>query len=135
MTCKVLGALCVAGVLLAPAVARAHHAVQSEFDFDKPIELSGTLEKMEWINPHSQMHLAVKDQSGRTVVWQLETVGPGGLKKAGLSRTSRGGLTAGDTLKIKGYAARDGSPTAFLKELTLQDGRVVTIWFGDPNAN
>src|SRR5437867_10069560 len=121
MTCKVPGALIVAGVLLAPAAVRAHHAVQSEFDFDKPIELSGTLEKMEWINPHSQMHLAVKDESGKITVWQLETVGPGGLKKAGLSRTSRGGLTAGDALKIKGFAARDGSATAFLKELTLAD--------------
>jgi hypothetical protein len=135
MTCKVLGALILAGGLLAPVIIHAHHAVQSQFDFDKPIEMTGTLAKMEWINPHSQLHLAVKDDSGKVTVWQLETVGPGGLKRAGLSRTSRGGLSAGDPLKIKGYASRDGSATAFLRELTLKDGRVVTIWFGDPNAN
>lgn len=134
MSRKSCGALALCGLLLAAVPALAHHAVQAQFDFDKPVELKGTLSKMEWINPHAYMHLDVKDDTGKVTTWALETVGPGGLRRAGLSRAARGGLQVGQTYTIRGFMAKDGSRSAFLKDLTLPDGRNVTIWFGDPNA-
>jgi hypothetical protein len=130
----VVGMVAVVGVLLAAVPAFAHHAVQAQFDFDKPIALTGIITKVEWINPHSYMFLDVKDDSGKVKKWALELVGPGGLRKAGLSRADRGGFKTGDTITVNGFASKDGSDSGFVKELKLQDGRLVTIWFGDPNA-
>ncbi len=134
MSYKRSGRLAVLGLLLAAVPAVAHHAVQAQFDFDKPITLTGLITKIEWINPHSYMFLDVKGGSGDVKRWALEMVGPGGLRKAGLSRADRGGFKAGDTVTVNGFAAKDGSDSGFVKELKLQDGRSVTIWFGDPNA-
>jgi hypothetical protein len=130
----VVGTVAVVGVLLAAVPASAHHAVQAQFDFDKPIALTGVITKVEWINPHSYMFLDVKDDTGRVKKWALELVGPGGLRKAGLSRADRGGFKTGDTITVNGFASKDGSDSGFVKELKLPDGRLVTIWFGDPNA-
>jgi hypothetical protein len=126
--------LAVAGLLLVAVPALAHHAIQAQFDYDKPITLTGTLKKMEWINPHAYMYLDVKDSGGKVKTWALEMVGPGGLRKAGLSREDRGGFKVGDQLTINGFSSKDGSDTAFVKEIKMPDGRLVTIWFGDPYA-
>src|SRR5579862_7850243 len=99
------------GILLVAATVSAHHAVQAQFDFNKPINLTGTIAKMEWVNPHSYMYLDVKDETGKVTQWALELVGPGGLRKAGLSRSDRGGLKEGQTLTISGFASKDGSNT------------------------
>jgi hypothetical protein len=127
-------AVAVLGVLWSAVPAFSHHSVQAQFDFDKPLSLTGTLTKVEWVNPHSYMFLDVKDAAGKVKKWALELVGPGGLRKAGLSRVERGGFKVGDTITINGFASKDGSDSGFVKELKLPDGRMVTIWFGDPNA-
>jgi len=132
MKCRFIGALAVVGLLLAAFPVMAHHSVQAQFDFEKPITLTGTLTKFQWINPHSYAFLDVKDASGKVTNWGLETVGPGGLRKAGLSR--EGGFKVGETYTVEGFAAKDGSNTAFAKAFKFPDGRLVTIWFGDPNA-
>ena len=134
MSDKLIGRSAILGLLLSAAPALAHHSVQAQFDFEKPIALTGVITKIEWINPHSYMFLDVKGDTGQVKRWALEMVGPGGLRKAGLSRTDRGGFKAGDTISVNGFAAKDGSDSGFVKELKLQDGRSVTIWFGDPNA-
>lgn len=126
------GALAVFGLLLAAGGASAHHAVQSQFDFNKPIELTGVLSKVEWINPHAYFTFEVTDESGKVTVWAFETVGPGGLRKAGLSRA--GFFKVGETYTVTGVGAKDGSNSGFIKAFKLPDGRVVTIWFGDPNG-
>jgi hypothetical protein len=124
--------LALVGLLWAAMPALAHHAIQAQFDYDRPITLTGQLRKLEWINPHAYMHLDVKDGSGKVKTWALEMVGPGGLRKAGVSREERGGLKVGETLTINGFASKDGSDTAFVKEIKMPDGRLVSIWFGDP---
>jgi len=128
------GPLAVLAILLATVPARAHHSIQAQFDYDKPITLTGQLRKVEWINPHAYIYLDVKDSSGSVKTWALEMVGPGGLRKAGLSREDRGGFRVGDTLTINGFASKDGSDTAFVKEIKLSNGLLITIWFGDPFA-
>jgi hypothetical protein len=128
------GALAAVGLLLATAPAMAHHGIQAQFDYDKPLTLTGTLHRVEWINPHSYMYLDVKDSTGKVKTWALEMLGPGALRKAGLSRENRSGFKVGETLTVNGFMAKDGSDTGFVKEIMMPDGRLITIWFGDPFA-
>jgi hypothetical protein len=131
---RFLAAFAVIGLLVVVAPVWAHHASQAEFDFDKPVTVTGTLTKIMWVNPHSYLYMNVKDANGKDVNWAFELIGPGGLRKAGLSREDRGGMKTGDTLTISGFAARDGANTIFVKEIDLPDGRKVTIWTNDPYA-
>jgi Family of unknown function (DUF6152) len=129
------GALAVFCLLLAGAPAWAHHSVQAQFDLDKPITVAGVVTKVEWINPHSYLYLDTTDNTGKVKHWAFEMAGPGALRKAGLSRADRGGLKAGDSITINGVAAKDGTDSGLIKDLTLPDGRKFTIWTNDPNAN
>jgi len=127
------GTLAILGVL-STGVAFAHHSVQAEFDMNKKVTLTGTIAKVEWINPHSYISIDVKGASGKMERWSFEMAGPGALRKAGLSREDRGGLKLGDPVTISGLAAKDGSTTGFLQEITFPDGRVFK--FGaDANGN
>jgi hypothetical protein len=124
------GALAAVGLMLAAAPALAHHAIQAQFDFAKPLHLTGTVTKMEWIFPHAYMFLDVKDASGKVRNWALEMVGPESLRKAGLSRTDRTNFKVGDTISVSGFMSRDGADTGFVREVKLADGQVVTVWYG-----
>jgi hypothetical protein len=112
----------------------AHHSVQSQFDIHKTVTVSGTVSKVEWINPHSYLTLNVKDASGNTQKWAFELGGAGALRRAGMSRADRGGLKPGDEVTATALAARDGSNSGFLQELKVADGR--TFKFAtDANGN
>ena len=124
-----LGGLCIFSVPLL-----AHHSVQAQFDLEKPIQLNGTVTKVEWINPHSYLFIDVKDPSGKVKKWAFEMAGPGALRKAGISRGDRGGLKAGDMITVNGVLAKDGTDLGLVKTITMSDGRVFTIWTDDPNA-
>jgi len=119
-------------VLAGPA--SAHHSVQAQFDIHKTFTVSGTVAKVEWINPHSYLTINVKDTEGKTQKWAFELGGPGALRRAGMSREDRGGLKPGDEVTASGLAAKDGSTTGFLQELKLADGRVFKF-AADPNGN
>jgi uncharacterized protein DUF6152 len=120
-------------LLFAGAVS-AHHSVQSQFDIHKTVTVSGTVSKIEWINPHSYLTLNVKDASGNVQKWAFELGGAGALRRAGMSRADRGGLKPGDEVTATALAARDGSNSGFLQELKLADGR--TFKFAtDANGN
>ena len=119
-------------VLAGPA--SAHHSVQAQFDIHKTFTVSGTVSKVEWINPHSYLTINVKDADGKTQKWAFELGGPGALRRAGMSREDRGGLKPGDEVTASGLAAKDGSTTGFLQELKLADGRVFKFAV-DPNGN
>jgi Family of unknown function (DUF6152) len=102
----------------------AHHSVQSQFDIHKTVSISGTVAKMEWINPHSYLTVNVKGADGKVQKWAFELGGSGALRRAGLSRADRGGLKPGDEVTVTALAARDGSNSGFLQELKVGDGRV-----------
>jgi Family of unknown function (DUF6152) len=124
-----------AGLLLSGIPAVAHHSVAAEYDFDKPVEFTGTLKQMEFINPHAMLHLEVTNPDNSKTVWIFQTTGAGALRQKGLARASQGGLAVGETYTIAGFAAKNGRPQGFIKTLKMPDGRLITMWFGDPNGN
>ena len=122
-------ALAVCGLLVATAgPLGAHHAIQAEFDYDTLDTVTGVLQKVEWINPHAVFLLDVPDENGTVTTWTISTLGPGGLRRSGLSR--RGFFNPGETYTITMYKALDGSDFAWLRAITFPDGRELTIWFG-----
>lgn len=134
MSLRISGFLKIGVLSLAAIPLLAHHSVQAQFDLDKPIQINGTVTKVEWINPHSYLFVDVKDSAGNLKHWAFEMAGPGALRKAGLSRADRGGLKAGDSITVNGVLAKDGTDSGLVKTITLSDGRVFTIWTDDPNA-
>lgn len=130
---RIVVTLALLGLLSVGVPASAHHSVQAQFDLQKPFTLTGTVTKVEWINPHSYLYLDVND-NGKVKHWAFEMAGPGALRRAGLSRADRGGLKPGDTITVNGVLAKDGTDSGLIKELKFPDGRVFTIWAGDPNA-
>lgn len=122
--------LAVFGLLVAAVPVAAHHALVAQYDMDKPIEITGTLNKMEFINPHSMLHLDVKNPNGTVTTWVFQTTNAGSLRSRGLARTS---LEQGATYTVKGFAARNGNPMGFLRVLVFPDKKEMTFWFGDPN--
>mgnify|MGYP003353678832 CR=1 FL=1 len=82
---------------------RAHHAFAAEFDANQPVELRGTITKLEWINPHGWIYLDVKKPDGKVEQWEVETGGPTALMRRGLRRTD---FPIGIELVVKGYKAK-----------------------------
>jgi hypothetical protein len=114
--------LLVAGIVLAAAVvpAWAHHAFASEFDAKKPVKFTGTVTKMEWINPHAWMHIAVKKPDGTVENWMIEAGSPNSLFRQGINKNT---VRVGMQVVVDGYQARDGSRRANGRDVTLPEGR------------
>ena len=129
-------ALAACGVLFLGVSVTAHHALNAQYDMDKPIEFEGPLVRTEFVNPHSMLLLEVTGSDGTMTIWKFQSGAIGTLRRLGLIRSSaEGGLKAGDRVTATGFAARNGTPMGFLKTLKMPDGRVITTWFGDPNGN
>ena len=131
---RFLAAITMSGTLAA-VPALAHHAVSAQYDMKKPIEITGTLKQMEFINPHSMLHLDVANPDGTKTEWIFQTTNAGTLRSRGLARSGPGSLQQGATYTVKGYAARNGNPMGFLRTLVFPDGREIVFWFGDPLGN
>jgi hypothetical protein len=131
---RFLAAITVTGTLAA-VPALAHHAVSAQYDMKKPIEITGTLKQMEFINPHSMLHLDVANPDGTKTEWIFQTTNAGTLRSRGLARSGPGSLQQGATYTVKGYAARNGNPMGFLRTLVFPDRREIVFWFGDPLGN
>jgi hypothetical protein len=113
--------LALAGLLLlAASPAWAHHAFGAEFDIDKPLSLTGTLTKVEWINPHAWLHIDVKGPDGKVTDWMVEGGSPNTLLRHGFNRNT---LEIGTVIVVSGYQAKDGSNRANGKDITFKDGR------------
>lgn len=109
----------VAVLWLGAVVAQAHHAFGAEFDANKPIRLTGTVTKMDWVNPHAWIYIDVKDDKGKVTNWAIETGAPNALARRGWRRDS---LKAGTVIIVDGFLAKNGEPMANGRDVTFPDG-------------
>jgi hypothetical protein len=99
---------------------QAHHSFSAEFDEAKPVKLQGTVTKMEWINPHSWIHIDVVGESGAREAWMIEAGTPNTMARRGFTQKS---LLPGTEIVVEGFLARDGSNKANGFSITFTDGR------------
>jgi len=127
MNPKVL-AVAAALLLTASAVVGAHHGFSSEYDEKKPLTLTGTVSKIEWMNPHARFYIDVKDASGKVTNWNFELASVNSLRRNGWTQFT---LKVGDVVTASGYAALSGVPMANASAVRLADG---TRLFADTSA-
>ena len=108
------------GLMLASVPAIAHHSFAAEFDAAKPIKLTGSVTKVEWMNPHTYFYIDVKDEKGAVTNWGLEMGSPNGLMRQGWTRNS---MKIGDMVTVEGSAAKDGSNIGNARSVTLAGGQ------------
>lgn len=130
MTRKLMGACFLGfGLLSASVPAIAHHAVSAEFDRNKPVSFTGTVKKVDWMNPHIYTHIEAKDASGKTIVYEVEGGAPNSLFRNGWRPDT---LKIGETVTVTGSRAKnEASFRVGNATITKADGTRV---FGGPAA-
>ena len=110
----------VVAVLLGTVPAWAHHSFAAEFDRGKVVNLEGTIVKMEWVNPHAWIHVAVKNPDGTSTTWMVEANTPNGLLRRGFTKKS---LEEGTEVLVQGYQAKSGDNKINGSSMTFKDGK------------
>jgi hypothetical protein len=119
MKLTVLAGICFVSFAIANPLY-AHHSFAAQYDANKPVKLTGVVTRVEWMNPHMYFHMDVKDANGKVTNWALENGNLSGLLRRGWRKDS---LKVGDMVTVEGSLAKDGSPLANARTVTLSDGR------------
>jgi hypothetical protein len=130
MRAKLLVGVALAGLIAAAVPAWAHHSFAAEFDINRPVKLQGTVTAMEWINPHSWIHIDVKGPDGKTANWMIEGGSPNILLRRGFTKKS---LEAGTVIVVDGYQAKSGETRANGANITFPDGKRLFLGGSNPN--
>ncbi len=110
------------GLLLSSVPLLAHHSFAAEYDSNQPVKITGTVSKMEWMNPHARFYVNVKQADGKVVNWNFELGAIPVLLKQGWTKNS---LKEGDQVTVDGSKAKDGSFTANARSVVLANGKKV----------
>ena len=130
---RTVGCALLGGLLMAGVSVQAHHSLAGVYDMKKEAEVSGSVEKVQFVNPHGSLTLAVKEADGTMKDWVFTLGSATALAQRGIGRTGPNALHAGDMISVKFIPARSGAPLGFLKSVTMPDGRVVQISAGNAN--
>ena len=110
------GVIGLLSVGLATSSSQAHHSFAAVFDRDAPIEITGTVSRVEWVNPHAWIYIDVEATSGDVEAWAFEMGSANHLRRRGWNRNA---LTVGDVVTVVGSRARDGTMTGAVRTVTL----------------
>ena len=117
MRTKFLAVVAGVALVLAAAPVVAHHSFSAEFDASKTFKMTGTVTKVEWMNPHTFFYIDVKDEkSGKVTNWAMEMGSPNGLMRNGWTRNT---MKTGDVVSVEGSLAKDGSPTGNARTVVM----------------
>ena len=117
---RLLAAIAVA--VLPAATAVAHHSFSAQYDSSKPIEMRGTVTKVEWTNPHARVYIDVKDDTGQVANWNFEMASPNILVRNGWKQNT---VKVGDQIKVSGYLARRGDHMAIAGAVADANGKPI----------
>jgi hypothetical protein len=122
---KLMKVVASAGLMMTAALpVAAHHSFSAEFDSKKQVTLEGKVVMMEWVNPHSWLHIDVTGPDGKVQRWKIEGGSPSVLFRKGWNRDS---LPTGTKIKVVGFQAKDGSLRASSRDLQFPDGRKMDL--------
>jgi len=115
------GAVVVSALLYDGSPVKAHHAFGSEFDANSPVLLKGKIAKIEWVNPHTWIHIEIKKDDGAKEIWMVEGGSPNTLLRRGANKNT---FPEGTEVVVDGYQARDhNEKRANARNVTFPDGR------------
>ena len=113
------------GCLTAGASLQAHHSTAGVYDPGKEVTVKGALTKLQFVNPHGSITVAMKNADGTTTDWTFTTGSATALASQGITKVGPNALKIGEEVTVLGTPARDGSPLGGLKSLTRADGTVL----------
>lgn len=107
----------------------AHHSPSAEFDMAKRVTITGTLTKVDWVNPHIVVLLDAKANNGSVENWRMESNPPAWFRRVGVTRNDLAkGL--GQTVTVEGNRAKDGALYMYMQKITFADGTSLELVIG-----
>jgi len=125
------GVLC--GWLMAGSLLQAHHSLAGVYDMKAEKEIAGTVEKVQFVNPHGSLTIAAKNADGTMTEWTFTLGSATALAGKQVGKIGPNALHTGDLITVKCIPAKDGHPLGFLKSITYPDGHTIVVSGGGPN--